>query len=299
MSVALAFCPRRCAKDTDAFRRGERFGVVAPFPRENRQTILSKRRTSKGGIDSGGRSFSRGALYALISNPIYVGEIRHKGVCHPGQHQAILDRAVWDRTQQQLREHRVRSKIRGASVQRSPLTDDWSTRMAMDLTPSHARKGERKCRYCVSRNFPAQGSTPARIGWRLPARELKKRVAAAVREMLDDQASVLEAAQKTDIDSRQIDRVLHAARTWSPRLQSDAEQTAALGALVERVELKCDGMGVSIKLPIAGTEKSRAQLSDAVAIARSFPMQLKRRGVELRLIVAITIVQRRPSICRC
>ena len=103
--------------------------------------------------------------------------------------------------------------------------------------------------------------------------------------MLDDQASVLEAAQKTDIDSRQIDRVLHAARTWSHRLQSEAEQTAAIAALVDRVELKCDGMGVSIKLPIAGTEKSRAQLSDEVAITRSFPMQLKRRGVELRLIV--------------
>jgi len=103
--------------------------------------------------------------------------------------------------------------------------------------------------------------------------------------MLDDQASVLEAALKTEIDSRQIDRVLHAARTWSHRLQSEAEQTAAIAALVDRVELKCDGMGVSIKLPIADTEKSRAQLSDAVAIARSFPMQLKRRGVELRLII--------------
>ncbi len=54
---------------------------------------------------------------------------------------------------------------------------------------------------------------------------------------------------------------------------------------MNRVELKCKGMGVSIKLPIADTEKSRAQLSDAVAITRSFPMQLKRRGGELRLIV--------------
>ena len=51
------------------------------------------------------------------------------------------------------------------------------------------------------------------------------------------------------------------------------------------MELKSDGMRVSIKLPIAGAEKSRAELSDQVAIARSFPVQLKRRGVELRLIV--------------
>ena len=49
--------------------------------------------------------------------------------------------------------------------------------------------------------------------------------------------------------------------------------------------LKCDGIGVAIKLPIAGTGKSPGQLPDEVAITRLFPMQLKRRGVELRLIV--------------
>jgi len=54
---------------------------------------------------------------------------------------------------------------------------------------------------------------------------------------------------------------------------------------VNRVELEHDGMGVSIKLPIAGTEKSGCHLSEAVAITRASPMQLKRRGVELRIIV--------------
>jgi site-specific DNA recombinase len=137
----------------------------------------------------------------------------------------------------------------------------------------------------VSRNFPAQGLAPSRVGWRLPARELEDRVAAAVGEMLGDESAVLEAAQKTDINSSQVDRVLHAARTWRHRLQSEAEQTSVIGALVDRVELKSDGIRVSIKLSIASAEKSRAQRPDQVAIARSFPMQLKRRGVELRLIV--------------
>jgi hypothetical protein len=54
---------------------------------------------------------------------------------------------------------------------------------------------------------------------------------------------------------------------------------------VERVKLRCDGMDISIKLPITGAEKSSTQLPEKVAITRSFPMQLKRRGVELRLIV--------------
>jgi len=268
------------------FRRYQELGCVRLLKEDlDRRGILSKRRTSKGGIESGGRSFSRGALYALLSNPIYVGEIRHKKLCHPGQHEAILDRAMWDRTQLRLGEHRVRSKSRDARVEKSPLTGRLVDENGDGLTPSHARKGERKYRYYVSRNLQAQGSVPSRVGWRLPARELEERVAAAVREMLDDQAAVLEAAQKTDIDSSQIDRVLQAARTWSNRLQSEAEQTGAIAALVDRVELKCDGMGVSIKLPIAGTETSRDQLSGAVAITRSFPMQLKRRGVELRLVV--------------
>ncbi len=50
-------------------------------------------------------------------------------------------------------------------------------------------------------------------------------------------------------------------------------------------KLRCDGIDVSVKLPLAATGKSRAQLADEVALARSFPMQLQRRGVELRLMV--------------
>ena len=148
-----------------------------------------------------------------------------------------------------------------ASLEKSPLTGRLVDENGDGLTPSHARKGERKYRYYVSRNFPAQGLAPARVGWRLPARELEDRVAAAVAEMLGDESAVLEAAQKTDIGSSQVDRVLHAARSWRQRLQAEAEQTSAIGALVDRVELKADGIRVSIKLPIAGAEKSRAQLA--------------------------------------
>jgi site-specific DNA recombinase len=267
------------------FRRYQELGCVRLLKEDlDRRGVVSKRRTSRIGIDSGGRSFSRGALYALLSNPIYVGEIRHKNLRHPGQHQAILGRAVWERTQHQLQEHRVRAKSHDASLEKSPLTGRLVDENGAGLTPTHARKGERKYRYYVSRNFPAQGLAPSRVGWRLPARELEHRVAAAVGEMLGDESAVMEAAQKTDINSSQVDRVLHAARTWRHQLQSEAEQTSAIGALVDRVELKSDGIRVSIK-PIASAEKSRAQLPDQVAIARSFPMQLKRRGVELRLIV--------------
>ena len=104
------------------FRRYQELGCVRLLKEElDRRGVVSKRRTSKTGIESGGHSFSRGALYALLSNPIYVGEIRHKNLRHPGQHEAIVDRAVWERTQQQLQEHRVRTKSHDAGFEKSPL----------------------------------------------------------------------------------------------------------------------------------------------------------------------------------
>src|SRR5246500_2529615 len=68
----------------------------------DRLGVRSKIRVSKDGVESGGQAFSRGALYALLRNPIYVGETRHKGVCHPGQHAPIVNRAMWDKVAQLL-----------------------------------------------------------------------------------------------------------------------------------------------------------------------------------------------------
>ncbi len=270
----------------DIFRHYLELGCVRLLKADlDRRGVLSKRRTSGSGVVSGGHSFSRGALYALLANPIYVGEIRHKHLRHPGQHEAIVDRALWERTQQQLQAHRVRTKRHAASLEKSPLIGRLVDEHGEGLTPSHARKGERKYRYYLSRTFPSRSDMATHRGWRLPARELEERVAVAVGEMLGDEPALLEAAQKTDANSNPIDCVLHAARSWRKRLHAEAERTSAIAALVERVELKPEGIRVSIKLPIADAEKSQAQVPEPVAIARSFPMLLKRRGVELRLIV--------------
>jgi DNA invertase Pin-like site-specific DNA recombinase len=69
----------------------------------DRSGMVSKIRVSKIGAQSGGCAFSRGALYELLSNPIYVGEIRHKTDRHPGQHEPIVGRELWEKAQQKLR----------------------------------------------------------------------------------------------------------------------------------------------------------------------------------------------------
>ncbi len=69
--------------------------------------IRSKRRILADGTPYGGQKLSRGALYLMLQNRIYRGEITHKGNAYPGEHQAIVDQALWDQVQAILAENRV------------------------------------------------------------------------------------------------------------------------------------------------------------------------------------------------
>src|SRR5260370_37350090 len=57
----------------------------------DRLGLRTKCSTTRNGTDRGGKPFSRGHLYTLLSNPIYTGHIAHKGELHPGQHAALID----------------------------------------------------------------------------------------------------------------------------------------------------------------------------------------------------------------
>jgi site-specific DNA recombinase len=104
------------------FNRYLELGSVRLLNEElDRNGVRSKRRVAGNGGESGGQSFSRGALYTLLGNPIYVGEIRHKGACHPGPHVPIVDRVTWDKTAKRLREHSSRFSVRASGATPSPL----------------------------------------------------------------------------------------------------------------------------------------------------------------------------------
>ena len=55
------------------------------------ENVRSPVRTSRTGRRTGGAPISRGHLYWILSNPIYVGRLRHKGQIHDGLHPAIVD----------------------------------------------------------------------------------------------------------------------------------------------------------------------------------------------------------------
>src|SRR5207244_2399119 len=68
----------------------------------DRLGLITKRSMTAKGSERGGRSFSRGHIYHLLSNPIYIGEIAHKGQLYPGQHPALIDAETWTAVRDQL-----------------------------------------------------------------------------------------------------------------------------------------------------------------------------------------------------
>jgi hypothetical protein len=121
-------------------------------------------------------------------------------------------------------------------------------------------------------------------GWRLPAAEIERSVAAAAQGILDDQQTVVLAIEETGLDSSRVAPLLKSAAAWSARLQS--EQDNALSALIDRVDLDQDGMRLSLRLPSSNAGSGAPDGSSHLPIKRRVPMQLRRRGVELRLVIA-------------
>ena len=218
-------------------------------------------RIARNGKRSGGNLFYQGALYELLSNPIYIGEIRHKGVHHPGLHEPIIDRELWDSTQLLLRSHTARRAPRARKSAASLLTGKLFDESGHSLTPSHAVKGERRYRYYVSRNLTTGTQDSARTGWRLPGLEIELTVASAAHTILSDQAAIAESAQTIGLSESKLPSIFSMAAAWMKRLQSDVEVGPALSTPIDRVDLIDAVIRVSVKLLISITEE-RAGAND-------------------------------------
>jgi site-specific DNA recombinase len=154
--------------------------------------IVSGTKVSKKGTVRGGKPFSRGAIYHLLSNPIYLGEIRHKHDRHPGQHEPLVSPELWERVQQQLRNRAARhGEGRKTEAVQSPLAGKLFDESGEPLYVQGAAKGARRYRYYVSKSLVKGESQEAGQEWRLGAPEIERTISAAAQAMLADRAAIL------------------------------------------------------------------------------------------------------------
>ena len=250
-----------------------------------RDGIVSKVRVSGKGNRSGGQPFGRGALYELLANPIYLGEIRHRKVRHRGQHLDIVDRAVWEKVQERLRTQAAYHRTIDREPVSSPLAGNLFDENGEPLYACGANKGARRYRYYVSRKVVQGSAQKTKNGWRLPALEIERAVASASRQMLGDQPTIATILQDAGVPIGDLQSALNAAERTSNQLVHGAEVADNLRNLIDRVRLESAGIRVTLNLKRLIVEPVDIRDPASVTMTRFIPIEMQRRGVEIRLVI--------------
>ena len=247
----------------------------------DRLNIRTKRQIYRPGREVGNCAFTRGRLYHLLKNPLYIGKIRHRDESYDGRHQGIINSDIWDAVQAKLegRSNRHAGKTNGnGSLLAGLIFDDKAKR----LTPNHAVKGNKRYRYYISSALNGKRAEEGNKGWRLPAKEIEKLVKESLNRFLKDQLQLM-SALSLDTPTMQEMEGLNRFTSGNPiRLSSESLVTR----LITRVTVYED------KLLL---ELSTASLRETIGLRQiengnkthcvSVPIKLKRRGVETKLVV--------------
>jgi site-specific DNA recombinase len=238
-----------------------------------------------------GESFTRGHLYKLLSNPIYVGEVFHRGENYPGEHEAIIERATWSEVQTRLKQNGVprtsTTNARSPSLLSGLLTGANGER----LTPSHAGKSGRRYRYYVSSASVGASSKSNRETLRLPAPEIEAVVVREVAAFLRDPTRVLDALGVSSTSTKSVSRAIENAAALADQLEAGpaAEQSKLLRGILLRVDVGEAALRFVVRrrglAAILDGEPHEKHADEAEIFVFETPITLKRRGVEAKLVL--------------
>ena len=130
--------------------------------------------------------FSKGQLYHLLVNKVYIGKITHKDKVYEGEHDAIISEEIFEEVQKLLYENKVDktcgTKCSSNSLLAGLIFDDKNNLM----TPSHSNSHKRRYRYYVSTALKNYKSSNAGSVSKIPAGEIEKFVVETTKEFLQD-----------------------------------------------------------------------------------------------------------------
>jgi len=214
-------------------------------------TVLAKSLAAENVRTRRGKPIDKGFLYKLLNNRVYIGEAVHKGTSYPGEHEAIIDRALWDKvhtilqTSPRQRAGNTRSQT-PALLKGLIFTDTGSA-----MTPTATRKGSKLYRYYTSMDLIRSRTTEAAGPQRLPAGRVEGAVIDEIRRMIatpEVRARAL-AAVKLDIPDVDAKAVIAALGEFDALWASlfPAEQARIVQLLVARITVGSTGLAVDLR----------------------------------------------------
>jgi site-specific DNA recombinase len=274
----------------EIFRQYLRLGCVNKLKHFlERNQIRSKVRTSTAGHTGGGATYSRGALYHLLNNRIYIGETVHRKESYTGQHQPIVPRELWNKVTVCLRENNQSHRKGKSQSTPSLLSGKLFDSSGVRFTPTHSVKNGKRYRYYTSQTVVRKSGTKPAIT-RFPAQELERFVMSQIHLMLQEPGKCTAGMKDASNKAAVAERAGSLAKEW-PRLEASKHREFvgkilrlvtigqfAVWIEIDKTQLLANLLGQkSEALPA-----SRPDKHDILKLAGDF--KVLRRGGELRVI---------------
>jgi DNA invertase Pin-like site-specific DNA recombinase len=227
-------------------------------------TTLVRALRTEGVTGKRGKLVDKGYVYKLLNNRVYVGEAVHKGTAYPGEHEAIIERALWGRVHAILRESPRKRAAYTRAQTPSLLKGLIFGPTGRAMTPTHTRNGGRLYRYYIATTVLKHDAPQCTVR-RVPAGEIEGAVIDQVRGLLRSPEMIVRTwrAGKRLIAGLQESEVSAALQRLDPLWDElfPAEQARIIQLLVERVDVGPEG--IDIRLRTEGLANLTAEL-DAV-----------------------------------
>ncbi len=245
----------------------------------------------------GGNDFTRGPLYQMLRNPLYMGLIRHRNDTYPGQHEAIVDRETWDKVQALLNDNRQGERRKPRATKVSLLTGIIFDSAGTLFTPTHTNKTGRRYRYYASQAI-IRKATETHVPARIPAHDLEAAVAGRIVRLLQTPEELLAIFGDNDNHngrrySALIAQASATASAWASR--TTAFQEEFLKAILDRVIVHPDHVEIRIRAQqleqvilahkSAGAKNAQSMPDRERIISLDCPFRHIQKGKALRLVV--------------
>ena len=235
--------PKEAKLVRHVFTRFLSLDSVTKLARElNKNSHTTKSWVTVKGKTREGRPWNKSHLYRLLNNPILIGRVSHKGDTYPGEHEAIIEKTLWEKVQKtladntRLRPDETRSKT---PVLLKGLIKCGHCGMSMGAT--FARKNGKTYRYylCLQARKSGYDSCPVRS---VAAGEVDKTVLARVREMIGDSGLIVKEAS---ISAEGASSLGNMANLWDELYPG--EHARIVRRLIEKVTVYEDRLILSIR----------------------------------------------------
>ena len=251
----------------------------------DRRDMTSKVRHQKNGRVTGGGPFSRGHLYCLLANPIYIGKVPHKGKLHDGKHDAIISGGLWERVQAKLRDNK-RGTERPSAKHPCLLAGRLETSNGQKLIPSHAVKQGKRYRYYIEQRL-VQDEGVGTKGARYAAEEVEKAVLAILQRFLSSPVEIVTALAIREQSPGSMKRVLSHAKTLSDDLKDHHEVCRIIPEVIDKVIVHEAALELRVQpQKLARLLRAKSGSEDPVHVITS-PCKLTRRGQDLKFILPL------------